>query len=152
MVCHGNHVEVECLAQALKLPVSQFACRHLYRHLALGGIGHRVEVHHLARHPQCVAQLCGEALVAVALLAPQVEVAVHPVAAVSQVCEHLEQCHRVGPAAQCHQHPRIVCQQLLLAYELLYSLSRLHYSIIWIYSGISFRKVCVRVAWSTLQQ
>ena len=68
MVGHSNHVEVECLAQALKLLVAQLACCHLHRHLVLGGIGHRVEVHHLARHAQRVAQLGDEALVAVALL------------------------------------------------------------------------------------
>ena len=127
MVCHGNHVEVVFLAQALKLPVSQFACRHLYRHLALGGIGQCVEVHHLARHPQCVAQLCGEALVAVALLAPQVEVAVHPMAAVSQVCEHPEECHRVGPTAQRHQHSRLVGNELMLSDELLHTSCCLHH-------------------------
>ena len=46
----------------------------------------------------------------------------------------------------------VVLDKVLLADELLRSLRCLLHSNTWIYSGISFKKVCVRVVWSTLQQ
>ena len=83
MVGHGNGLELALTEQLFKPVVAQLACRHLHREVALLDALHRVETDGVEGHLQVAAKLAYKPLVALRLLASQLEVAMGRLAAVA---------------------------------------------------------------------
>ena len=104
MVGYGYHAALSPLALLLKPGVAQLSACHFDR-AAMGLLpGCHVEVLHRQGYSKAGAEVAHELLVAHRLVAAQVEVAMRRMAMAVGFKQRTQQCHRVGPAAQCHQH------------------------------------------------
>jgi hypothetical protein len=84
----------------------------------------------LAWYAKRLAQLRDKMLVALALLATQMEVAVDGMAAIVQTEQEAEQGHRVGTTAQGDQEGAVIGEQAVAMDEGLYALLDVHGSTI----------------------
>ncbi len=107
MVGHGQSRDAALAPPA----VSQLATGHLDRLAGRSHAGGHVKVPDLEGYAEPSAKLSAETLVAVALVAPQVEVAVKGADAHAHVDEHAQQRHGVGSPAQPHGHGGAVGRQ-----------------------------------------
>ena len=101
---HGNDRRSGVSAHLFEPRIAQLPCRHLQRNAVFTGIFRRRETGDMQLYPLFPAQPSYEGLVAVRLLAPQLEVAVSGHTPVPFLQQHLQQGHRVRAAAHCHQH------------------------------------------------
>ena len=106
VVRHGHGAAARLLHEGLKPCVAQAAGCHFDAFARTLGLAGRVEVLHVQRHAEPFAQLAHKGFVAVALGAPQVEVAVRCRDTDAPFVQQQEQRHRIGAAAQCHEAGR----------------------------------------------
>ena len=97
-----------------KPAVTQFPRRHLDGNAPRSRIRLRIEVRHLQRYSQPFGQVAHKPLVAHRLLPAEVKVTMSRLTRIPQLEQHPQQCHRVGPAAQRHQHLVAPAKQVLL--------------------------------------
>ena len=95
--------------------ISQFAASHLDRSAMFLLPCSHVKVFDRERDVQTFTQCPHEALVAHRLLSTQVEIAMCSTAFDTGLQQHMQQGHRVGSAAQCHQHGMAICLTAFLA-------------------------------------
>ena len=85
---HNDGLSPNILSQSFEIAVSQVACSSLYAQLMQRSISTSVEMHAVQRHAKPLTQTSHKRLVAVGLLATQMEVAVNGLHAVSLVEHH----------------------------------------------------------------
>ena len=100
MMGHTDGLGPDSLPELAKVGVAQLACRHFDTDAMQLGVGARVEVGTVERDGQLVAQRLAEVLVAVGLVATQLEVAVDGLQAVAQVAQQQQQGHAVSATRQ----------------------------------------------------
>ena len=111
MMPHGDGFGTDLVAEGAEPLIAELARRHLDADFLLTGIGLGVEVRPMECPAHLPAEGLDELLVALALVAPEVEVAVHRHHLVSQAVQHTGKAHGVGTAAQTDHHSRALCQQ-----------------------------------------
>ena len=116
MVRHSNSLTPILHAHLLKPLIAQFTAGHFHRHAMFLLISRHIKVGHQARHTTHTAQDFHKGLVAVRLLTTQMKIAMCCHTVKPQFLQDKQQCHRVGTAAQRHQHMLRLVEQTLLFY------------------------------------
>ena len=102
MVRHGDKVEFALAPQRVEPFVAQPTRRHFYAFVSLGCCRPRIEAHRVQAHAALFAKFSHEPLIALALLAAQLEIAVRRLNLVT-LAQHTEQ-QRHGICAAAHRH------------------------------------------------
>ena len=100
MMGHTDGLGPDSPPELAKVGVAELACRHFDTDAMQLGVGARVEVGTVERDGQLVAQRLAEVLVAVGLVATQLEVAVDGLQAVAQVAQQHQQGYAVSTTRQ----------------------------------------------------
>lgn len=128
MMCHTN-VDLPlriCRTQALrhlgKPPVPQAACGHLDALAVCAGLMFRIEIRNLKGNVVTLTETADKILVALALLTPQVEVAVQGMYSESQPTEDEDHRYRVGTSTESAKHQALPDNDAMLYEEGLYGI------------------------------
>ena len=103
VVRHGNIVEFALAPQRVEPFVAQPPRRHFYAFVSLGCRRPRIEAHRVQAHAALLAEFSHEALIALALLAAQLEIAVRRLNLVTRAQHTKQQRNGVSAAAQSHK-------------------------------------------------
>ena len=101
----------------LEEAIAELACRHLDAQSVFLGIVSRLELRHMQRNAHLATQIPYECLVAVTFAPAQVEVAMGGTYIVPQLMQHRQQAHRVRTAAQSHEQPVALREEVLCGNE-----------------------------------
>ena len=99
MVCHHNGIGTDVAAEIMEIGIAEIACRRLYALLVERGILTGVEMHTVEPNSEARAKANDKLLVAVSLLATQMEIAVDSLNAIAPVVHHQQQGNTVGSTA-----------------------------------------------------
>ena len=103
MVGHTHGGGTDGKAQLLEITITQIACSHLYAHLMEVGIGTGVKVGKMKRDGVTATEVDAELLIAIGLVATEVEVAVSRLNMITQPSEHQQQTNAVGATREGYQ-------------------------------------------------
>ena len=99
MVSHTDVGSIDVAAKLLEIGIAQLSCCHFYADTSHRGIFPGVEVGEVQLDVKTLAEILDKILVALALVATQLEVAMHGFHLITHLQEHKQQADAVGTAA-----------------------------------------------------
>jgi hypothetical protein len=114
MMSHEDALSIKSLAKLFEIVIAQFAGSHLDAYLMQGGILLSVEMNPVEGNPMSMAQGDTELLIALALLASQLEVAMDSINIIAHREHHAQQAYRISPTRKGEDILATVEQMMLM--------------------------------------